>query len=94
VLATAARHDLFADPYADPTPAARPALVVLDDGAEEPVIREQRGRLTYVAQSHGVRVSTVEATEGPGVARYASLLGTGSYAAVYLSVGLGRAGTP
>jgi hypothetical protein len=90
VMAMTGDRDVFADPYADPVPTTRPALVVLDDGAEEPVIREQRGHLTYTAQSHGVRLCTVEATEGPGVARYASLLATGSYAAVYLSVGLGR----
>jgi hypothetical protein len=90
VLAQTTDRDMFADPYADPVPAARPALVVLDDGSEEPVIREQRGRLTHTARTHGVRLCPVEATEGPGVARYASLLATGSYAAVYLSVGLGR----
>lgn len=80
----------FADPYADAVPSSRPALVILDDGAEEPVIREQRGHLTYTARTHGVRLCTLEATDGPGVARYASLLATGNYAAVYLSVGLGR----
>jgi hypothetical protein len=90
VMAASDDRDVFADPYADPAPIARPSLVVLDDGAEEPVIREQRGRLTYAAQSHGLRVCPVEATDGPGVARYASLLATGSYAALYLSVGLGR----
>jgi hypothetical protein len=92
VMAMAVDRDVFADPYADPVPATRPALVILDDGAEEPVIREQRGHLTYTAQHHGVRLCTLEAPEGPGVARYASLLATGSYAAVYLSVGLGRTG--
>jgi hypothetical protein len=94
VMALTVDRDVFADPYADPVATSRPALVVLDDGAEDPAIREQRGRLTYTAQTHGVRVCTVEATEGPGVARYASLLATGSYAAVYLSVGLGRTGQP
>jgi hypothetical protein len=90
VLTSADDRDLFADPYADPLPTMRPALVVLDDGSEEPAIREQRGRLTYAGQTHGVRLCTVEATEGPGMARYASLLATGSYTALYLSVGLGR----
>ncbi len=92
VMAMTGDRDVFADPYADPTPATRPALVILDDGAEEPVIREQRGHLTYTARSHGIRLCTVEATEGPGVARYASLLATGSYAGLYLSIGLGRTG--
>jgi hypothetical protein len=94
VMSETVDRDLFADPFADPAPATRPALVVLDDGAEEPAIREQRGRLTYTAQDRGVRICTVEAKDGPGVARYASLLATGSYAAVYLGVGLGRTGRP
>jgi len=92
VLAATDDRDLFADPFADPLPASRPALVVLDDGAEDAAIREWRGRLTYTAQKHGVRLCTVEYAEGSGVARYASLLATGSYAALYLSVGLGRTG--
>src|SRR5262245_22265576 len=92
VLAATVDRDLFADPFADPVPASRPALVMLDDGADEAAIREWRGRLTFTAQKHGVRLCTVEATEGSGVARYASLLATGSYAALYLSVGLARTG--
>jgi hypothetical protein len=93
VLTATVDRDVFADPYADPAPVSRPALVVLDDGDEQPVVREQRGRLTYAARTHDVRLCPVEATEGSSVARYASLLGTGSYAAVYLSVGLGRSGS-
>ena len=95
VLASSPGHDVFADPFADPyldAPApARAALVVLDDGAQGPVVREQRGRLLAAAEQRQLRVHTVTATDGPDVARYASLLSTGSYAAVYLGVGLGRA---
>ena len=36
----------------------RPMLLVLDDGAEEPVVREHRGRLQAAAAARGVRVET------------------------------------
>ncbi|HET7327402.1 MAG TPA: SIS domain-containing protein [Nocardioidaceae bacterium] len=98
VLASLPGQDVFADPFADPYvdgPApARPALVILDDGADAPAVREQRGRLLAVADQHQARVYTVVAGDGPDVARYASLLSTGSYAATYLGVGLGRPQRP
>ncbi len=91
VLAAAAPADPFADPFADgPTRAVRPALVLLDDEVDAPVVREQRGRLVAAAQSHGVRVHTLTGADGGPIARYGSLLTTGSYAAAYLGVGLGR----
>jgi hypothetical protein len=91
VLTTTDAIDLFADPYADPGEVLlRPALIVLDDGADEPAVREQRGRLLHLSAARDVRVHTVTAAEGAEVARYASLLATGSYAAVYLAVGLHR----
>ena len=62
--------------------------VVLDDGAEEPVVREQRGRLQAAAAERGVRVETVTTDAASEVARYASLLLTGTYAAEYLRLGL------
>jgi len=94
VLVAAAPSDPFADPFADPFVAAgalRPALVLLDDEVDAPVVREQRGRLVATAQAHGVRVHTVTGAQGGPVARYGSLLTTGAYAAAYLGVGLGRA---
>jgi len=90
VLAAAAPADLFADPFADPSGAVRPALLLLDDGDDAPVVREQRGRLVAAAESNRVRVHTVTGTQGGAIARYGSLLATGSYAAVYLGLGLGR----
>ena len=90
VLTAAPPADPFADPFADPVGTARPALVVLTDGDDAPVVREQRGRLVAAAQSRGVRVHTVTGTAGGAIARYGSLLATGSYAAAYLGVGLGR----
>jgi len=90
VIEAAKPPDLFADPFDDVDDDRRPALVLLDDGAEEPWIREQRGRLSSAADGHRVRVERV-ASEAPNdVARYAGLLATGTYAAAYLSVGLAR----
>lgn len=84
-------RNVFADPYADDTRAGserRPVLVVLDDGAEDPVAREQRDRLEAAARAADVRVEAVT-TEAEGeVARYASLLLSGTYAAEYLRLGL------
>jgi hypothetical protein len=84
-------RDPFADPFADPAaPQLRHALFILDDGNEEPAIREARGRLLAAAEARDVRVRTLSWTEGPVVARYAALQALGTYAAVYLAVGLGR----
>lgn len=88
VIAAAPTRDVFADPFADDDGDLRPALVVLDDGSDEASVREQRGRLRVSAQEHGVRVETVATSAGHEVARYASLLATGTYAAAYLGVGL------
>ncbi len=63
-------------------------LVVLDDGADDPVVREQRGRLVSAANAQGIRVETVSSEATTDVARYASLLLTGTYAAEYLGLGL------
>lgn len=89
VIAAAATRDVFADPFAETDDGdLRPALVILDDGSEAPWVREQRGRLTFAAQQRAVRVETVASEEGSELARYASLLATGTYAAAYLGVGL------
>lgn len=89
VITAASTRDVFADPFADNTDGdLRPALVILDDGSADASVREQRGRLTVAAQDRGVRVETVAADAGTEVARYASLLATGTYAAAYLGVGL------
>ena len=94
VIEASRPHDVFDDPFADPPPGAtgdtRPVLVILDDGALEPVVREQRGRLQAAAEARGVRVETVTADASSEVARYASLLLSGTYAAAYLSVGLAQ----
>ena len=53
-------------------------------------MREQRARLVTTAQEQDVRVETIDAHEGDDVARYATLLATGTWAATYVKIGLGR----
>ena len=79
-------RNLFDDPVDGSD--LRPLLIVLDDGADDPVVREQRGRLQTAAARAGVRVEALASDAGSEVARYASLLLAGSYAAEYLGVGL------
>ncbi|MDX6308955.1 MAG: hypothetical protein QOI06_2001 [Nocardioidaceae bacterium] len=93
VIEAARPRDVFADPFADPeSDPLRPGLLILDDGTEEAAIREERGRLAAAATAHEVRVRTVRAEEGSEMARYATLLSTGSYAARYLGIGLDHGG--
>ncbi len=92
VLEATPARDLFADPFADaPSDGNRPCLLLLDDGTEDASVREHRGALVATAGAHDIRHQTIAATEGPGTARYAALLTTGRYAAIYLGIGLGRA---
>jgi hypothetical protein len=91
VIEAARPRDVFADPFADPQAIAhRPSLVVLDDGTDDPVVRQVLARLEDAARRHEVRVDRMgSAVEAP-VARYAAMLSTGLYAATYLAIGLGR----
>ncbi len=88
VLEATRPRDVFDDPFADGPADLRPMLLVLDDGAEEPVVREHRGRLQAAAAARGIRVETVTTDAPTEVARYASLLLSGRYAADYLRIGL------
>lgn len=88
VIEAARPRNVFADPYAEDSGQRRPVLIVLDDGAEDPAIREQRGRLEEAAEARGVRVETVTTEADGEVARYASLLLNGTYTAEYLRLGL------
>jgi hypothetical protein len=81
-------HDLFADPFADEPGDLRPLLLILDDHSDDPVVRERTGALKAAAARHGVRVEVLETDADAEVARYASLLLTGTYATEYLRVGL------
>jgi hypothetical protein len=96
VIASTALHDVFEDPFADPgeEPAdLRPALVVLDDGSDDPSVREQRGRLVTEAEGRRIRVEQVSGSGAGELACYASLLHQGRYAAAYLGIALGRPGS-
>jgi hypothetical protein len=88
VIEAAAPRNVFDDPFADEPGELRPVLVMLDDGADDPLVREQRGRLMAAAAEHGVRAESVDADATSEVARYASLLLSGTYAAAYLRLGL------
>jgi Bacterial phospho-glucose isomerase C-terminal SIS domain len=88
-LIEAARpRDVFDDPFAEGGGEPRPVLLVFDDGADDPVVREDRGRLQAAATQHGVRTETVTSAGDTEVARYASLVLSGRYGAEYLRLGL------
>jgi hypothetical protein len=90
LLEAAVEPDLFADPFLDSQSTAdaarplRPVLVVLDDGAGKTVAR---ARLEHAAATRDVRVHEVSVSPAPDVARFASLLALGRFAALYLQVG-------
>ncbi|MFC6287550.1 SIS domain-containing protein [Nocardioides sp. GCM10027113] len=89
VIEATRQRDVFDDPFDGGGPSEhRPMLLVLDDGAEEAWIREDRGRLLAAAEARGVRVERLDTDALTEVARYASLLLTGTYATTYLTVGL------
>lgn len=92
IVEAAAPRDPFADPFEDLGSAdRRPCLVLLDDGNTDPIIRIDHTRLTAAATRNDVRVCSIAQSAGTDVERYATLLQTGMYAAVYLAVALGRA---
>ena len=88
VIEAAKPRNVFDDPFADDGGELRPMLLVLDDGAEDAVVREHRGRLVAAAGERGVRVEHVTTDAPSEVARYASLMLSGAYAAEYLRLGL------
>ena len=91
ILEAVAPSDPFADPFEDAVSAdRRPCLVLLDDGNTDSLIRSDHTRLVAAAERNDIRVCTIEHWQGSDVERYATLLQTGMFAAVYLSVGLGR----
>lgn len=88
VIEAARPRNVFADPFADDTGERRPVLVLLDDGIDDPVVRDQRLRLEDAARGHDVRIEHVASEGAAEVGRYASLLLSGTYAAEYLRLGL------
>jgi hypothetical protein len=84
-------RDPFADPFEDQVSVdRRPTWLLLDDGNTESLIRTDHQRLVASAERADVRVCTIAHRAGSDVERYATLLQTGMFAAVYLAVGLGR----
>lgn len=88
ILEATKPRDMFADPFESAAAERRPMLLVLDDGTEDALVREQRGQLQAAAAGVGVRVEAVSTPAIHQVARYASLALSGGYAAEYLRVGL------
>jgi hypothetical protein len=91
VIEATRQRTVFDDPYdggSGEGTRTRPVLVVLDDGADDPVRHEQRAMLTRTADERGVRIEVISAEAGGEVARYAELLLSGTYAAEYLRLGL------
>jgi len=92
VIEAARPRDVFADPF-DGAGEARPGLVVLDDRSDaadegRSLLGAQRRHLVETADAKGVRVEILSADGDGEMARYASLLLQGRYAAEYLRVGL------
>lgn len=81
-------RDVFADPFAEETPDLRPLLLVLEDGMDDPVVLERTDTLRAAADARGVRVETLTTDTDEEVARYASFVLIGTYAAEYLRIGL------
>lgn len=91
VLSSVTARNPFDDPFEDPRPdERRPALVILDDGTGDQLTNAEQNRLREVADSADIRVCLVQQHSGGDLDRYAGLLQTGLYGAIYLAVGLGR----
>ncbi|WP_181312329.1 SIS domain-containing protein [Nocardioides campestrisoli] len=90
VLEATRPRDVFDDPFADEGGERRPLLLVLDDGTEQELARAERDQLLQAASLRGIRTETVRCRDGLAteVARYASLVLHGRYAAAYLQCGL------
>lgn len=91
VLGGVAPKDVFDDPFEDPQPEERrPALVILDDGTGDQLTMTAQYGLRDAAERADIRVCPVFCSTGGDLDRYAGLLQTGLYSAVYLAVGLRR----
>ncbi len=91
ILADTRPRDPFEDPFEAGAGDRRPALVIVDDGQGDAETDEQRLALTENARMGDVRVSVLEQDAGGALERYATVLQTGLFGAVYLQIGLGRA---
>jgi hypothetical protein len=89
VLEAARVASIFDDPIEDGQ-AARPALLILEDGADlsaQPALHVERRSLVGAADARNIRVEVIGADAGGSLARYAYLLLAGRYAAEYLQLG-------
>ncbi|WP_040161532.1 SIS domain-containing protein [Nigerium massiliense] len=91
ILAEARPRDPFDDPFDGAARDARPALVIVDDGAGDPAAAEHREVLEANAQVADARVCVLEHLQDSSMERYAGVLQRGLFAAAYLQVGMGRA---
>ncbi|MDR0847825.1 MAG: hypothetical protein LBN10_02075 [Propionibacteriaceae bacterium] len=82
LIAFSGVRDLFEDPVETPSSSIRYSLLLLDDRNPESVSVD----LASVAQSRGVRVVTIQHSEGSPVERYAVILSQGLFAALWLHV--------
>lgn len=90
VITATRPRDPFADPEIDGA-ADRPVLVVMDDGAPDPL--GSRARLEEACRRHDVAVRSIglpmgTEEEGP-VGSYVTLLMQGRFTAAYLALGMG-----
>lgn len=92
VLDAVAPRDPFEDPFESPPQDVerRPALVILDDGSGDQLTSAAQHALTETADRADIRVCLVQHAQGGDLDRYAGLLQTGLFGALYLAVGLGR----
>lgn len=88
-------RDIFADPFLDGPAQPQLGLLLLRDAAGPIDTPEQADRAALVdgvvatAQDAGVRVMTVQAEDGPPLARLAGLMATTDFLATYLAIGFG-----
>lgn len=80
--------DVFADPFETGGEAARPSVLIVDDGSDAPAVVAARKRLVDSAERADVAVELLSRTRGSELARYAGALGLGTYVAYYMGIGL------
>lgn len=85
------------DDLAGDAPAARPALLVLDDGSDDAAVSADRDRLLAAADSRRVATHVVDAVDVSAakaplspIGTFAALQAAGRFTAAYLAVGLSR----
>lgn len=85
IVRDTAPRDIFADP--DDGAAARPVLVILDDGAGDAEAQRARARLEQAAVERDIRIVELAHTTGHEVTRFAALWAQAQFAATYVAVG-------